>query len=224
MTIICLIRAAYFFLCRFFENLTCTINFCGGRFSEKWPVEGITNERGVCCTIMIKTPFLFILFGLLLAQTSIAQTHFDTLGLKPWATPQEVRSAYLQKSKLNHPDKGGLASRFQSINAANSILSDEERRAAYTKNMQIKGDIPKGNVLSAAYQRRFNNYQMQPASTKMGGGLKAGGIPGKMRDGLRSVGSTRSAVGLVAGAAVGYGLLNSLLDGRKNQQTQLSTR
>jgi hypothetical protein len=61
-------------------------------------------------------------------------THYDTLGLSPAATPEEVRAAYLAGARRFHPDHHGgpdAARRMQEVNAAWAVLGDPDARAAY---------------------------------------------------------------------------------------------
>lgn len=67
---------------------------------------------------------------------NLAETYYGLLGLHPSATPQQIRRAYREKSKLYHPDTTELAeaiaiSKFQDLNEAYATLSSPERRLAY---------------------------------------------------------------------------------------------
>jgi hypothetical protein len=64
------------------------------------------------------------------------QTHYDLLGIKPTASPQAIRRAYRDLSKLYHPDTTELApaiatAKFQALNEAYAVLSSPEKRLAY---------------------------------------------------------------------------------------------
>jgi curved DNA-binding protein CbpA len=69
--------------------------------------------------------------------------HYAVLGVKPGATPAEVKQAYYGLSKRYHPDRffgknlGSYRARveriFRRITEAQEILTDETRRAAYLK-------------------------------------------------------------------------------------------
>lgn len=59
-------------------------------------------------------------------------THYDTLGVKPDATPDEIRAAARRASSAAHPDRqGGSHDLMQAVNKARDILLDPERRAQY---------------------------------------------------------------------------------------------
>lgn len=43
---------------------------------------------------------------------------WDTLGVNPYATAEEIKAAYRKKAAVNHPDKGGNADAMAEINSA----------------------------------------------------------------------------------------------------------
>lgn len=64
------------------------------------------------------------------------QNHYELLGLSPTASPQAIRRAYRDLSKLYHPDTTTLppaiaTEKFQALNNAYGTLSNPERRLAY---------------------------------------------------------------------------------------------
>lgn len=71
-----------------------------------------------------------------------APNHYDRLGVKPTASPQEIRRAYRDMSKLYHPDTTQLApevatEKFQILNEAYATLSNPEKRLAYNYTIGI---------------------------------------------------------------------------------------
>eukprot|EP00042_Codosiga_hollandica_P055701 m.785984 g.785984 ORF g.785984 m.785984 type:complete len:406 (+) comp59173_c0_seq3:2-1219(+) len=61
---------------------------------------------------------------------------YDLLEVKPDASQDEIKRAFRKLTVKLHPDKnpdGSTAQQFQEITAANQILSDPEKRAAYDK-------------------------------------------------------------------------------------------
>jgi DnaJ-class molecular chaperone len=62
---------------------------------------------------------------------------YEVLGVKREATQAEIRKAYLRLAKKNHPDlhPGDKAAeaRFKEISAANDIVGDEKKRAAFDR-------------------------------------------------------------------------------------------
>ncbi len=80
-------------------------------------------------------------------------SHYETLGLTPAATHEEVRQAYIERALRFHPDRqegqdvAGRAEaerRMQAVNGAWAVLGDREGRAAYDAELGItrEGDDP----------------------------------------------------------------------------------
>ncbi len=69
-----------------------------------------------------------------------AKNHYELLGVQPTASPQDIRRAYRELSKLYHPDTTELSApvataKFQALNEAYGVLSNPEQRESY--NHQI---------------------------------------------------------------------------------------
>lgn len=61
-------------------------------------------------------------------------SHYDTLGVPKDASKEEITSAYRKKAQKSHPDrKGGDVEKFQMVQRAYEVLSDNSRRARYDK-------------------------------------------------------------------------------------------
>lgn len=68
------------------------------------------------------------------------QTYYDLLGVQPTASPQQIRRAYRDLSKLYHPDTTHLSpavatEKFQQLNEAYATLSSPDRRLAYDQQI-----------------------------------------------------------------------------------------
>lgn len=62
-------------------------------------------------------------------------SHYDTLGVDPGASADEIRSAYRRAAAAAHPDRdGGCAERMAQVNEAWEVLGDPARRAAYDED------------------------------------------------------------------------------------------
>lgn len=75
-------------------------------------------------------------------------THYTTLGVRPNATPEQIRRAYRDLAKAHHPDVSNntdSASTFAAIARAYETLSDPERRREYDHQLaqarQPKADL-----------------------------------------------------------------------------------
>lgn len=63
-------------------------------------------------------------------------SYYTLLNISPWASPQTIRRAYRELSKLYHPDTTDLPpaiakEKFQQLNEAYGILSNPESRNTY---------------------------------------------------------------------------------------------
>lgn len=57
--------------------------------------------------------------------------YYKVLGVGRRSTHLEIKRAYLELAKKNHPDIGGDAAVMAQITEANGVLGDKERRKAY---------------------------------------------------------------------------------------------
>lgn len=78
-------------------------------------------------------------------------TYYDTLGVSPTATEEEIKKSYRQLAREYHPDvnKGADAeSKFKEINLAYDTLSDSLKRADYDQTLAdtgVRGAAPAGH-------------------------------------------------------------------------------
>lgn len=56
---------------------------------------------------------------------------YQVLGLESNASSNQIRNAFIQKAKLNHPDVGGSTESMLHINAAYRTLASYSHKAAY---------------------------------------------------------------------------------------------
>ncbi|HWL51373.1 MAG TPA: J domain-containing protein [Chthoniobacteraceae bacterium] len=57
--------------------------------------------------------------------------HYQTLGVSPSASAEEIKVAHRKLARRHHPDAGGDATLFQAIQAAAEVLGDPEKRRDY---------------------------------------------------------------------------------------------
>jgi hypothetical protein len=65
--------------------------------------------------------------------------HYNTLGVHPRATAEEIRAAYRRAARDAHPDRHGDASSAQmaTVNEAWSVLGDPARRHRYDQELSL---------------------------------------------------------------------------------------
>jgi DnaJ-class molecular chaperone len=106
-----------------------------------------------------------------------AKTPYEILGVKPDATPEQIRKAYRKLAKEFHPDlnpgKPAAEARFKEISAAYDLLSDADKRARYDR-----GEIDESGA------ERPRTYYRQYAEGAEGGkyGPEGGIDPGDLDD------------------------------------------
>ena len=64
-------------------------------------------------------------------------TYYEILGVTTKSTADEIKRAYRKLASQHHPDKGGDKNKFQEIEQAYRILSDDGQRQQY--DMQLNG-------------------------------------------------------------------------------------
>jgi preprotein translocase subunit Sec63 len=65
--------------------------------------------------------------------------YYDLLGVSPNATAEEIKKAYHKKALTHHPDKApddhDAPKKFREIKEAYDVLSNEQSRAAYNREL-----------------------------------------------------------------------------------------
>lgn len=95
--------------------------------------------------------------------------YYGVLGVSPTATMHEIRSAFISKSKILHPDKNrgdvGMESKFKKLNEAYTTLSKKESRAEYdNKRIMHRNSAYRGSSFRGHQQDPFR--QSDPRGTK----------------------------------------------------------
>jgi DnaJ domain len=70
-------------------------------------------------------------------------THYDVLGVSNDATPEDIKRAWRQKSRMTHPDTAPSESAgtlFSLVQSAYEVLSDEASRAEYDRTLDGTSD------------------------------------------------------------------------------------
>jgi curved DNA-binding protein len=75
--------------------------------------------------------------------------HYQTLGLQPNATVDQIKKAYRSLAMKHHPDRGGDQAKFKDISVAYDTLSDQNKRAEYD---QMRTGGPQVRYTSGGFQ------------------------------------------------------------------------
>lgn len=78
---------------------------------------------------------------------------YEILGVPKDATRSEIKKAYYNKSKDQHPDKGGDAEEFKVLVRAYNILFDEEKRKRYDDGETVDNI---GKTMKSEYEQSLD--------------------------------------------------------------------
>lgn len=66
-----------------------------------------------------------------------SSTHYQTLGVPPGISQEELKARYLGLARVNHPDAGGDVAAFAALAEAWGVLGHPASRAAYDKELRF---------------------------------------------------------------------------------------
>lgn len=89
---------------------------------------------------------------------------YKLLGLDKLALPEDIKRAYREKAKENHPDIGGDPKTMSDLNMAYDILSDEEKKKLYDEGKSTNTDYSAiaRQELSGLFSATIDNPQIPP--------------------------------------------------------------
>lgn len=108
-------------------------------------------------------------------------THYETLGVDPDATEHEIKRAYRALSLKLHPDRNpdpAVAELYKSVNDANDILSDPEKRQQYDMELKFGAQGPGFDGFNGHPFGGFGGAQDIFSMLFGQGGPPGGGMPG----------------------------------------------
>lgn len=81
---------------------------------------------------------------------------YETLGVQPSASQEEIKKAFRSAAMKHHPDRGGDEATFKSINHAYETLGDSNKRAQY--DAMRAGGFSQFNTSSINFEDLFNGH------------------------------------------------------------------
>jgi curved DNA-binding protein CbpA len=70
-------------------------------------------------------------------------THYETLGVPPDASPEDIKRAFRRKASQHHPDReGGDAQKMAAVNRAWLVLQDPDKRKRYDETGEDADEPP----------------------------------------------------------------------------------
>ncbi|KAI6174616.1 DnaJ domain-containing protein [Aphelenchoides bicaudatus] len=88
------------------------------------------------------------------------KSHYEVLGVERTATPKEIKQAFYELSKKNHPDIAGAESKlFLDIREAYDTLKDETSRQSYDHKLDFDFSSP---TFNESLKSRRRSYEFRP--------------------------------------------------------------
>ena len=92
-------------------------------------------------------------------------SYYDVLGIKPGASPDEIKKAYRKLASKHHPDKGGDQQRFKDISVAYDTLSNPQKKAEY----DAQRNNPFGNGPLSCFQLLIRRRHLSQSHLQLPG-------------------------------------------------------
>ena len=91
-------------------------------------------------------------------------TAYETLGVDPLASQEELRRAYRLKARSTHPDLGGTTAQFRAVQRAWEQVGDEDSRRRYDRSFGIGNDPAAAREADSAPGARVASAQLKARS------------------------------------------------------------
>ena len=123
-------------------------------------------------------------------------SYYDTLGVKPGSTNQEIRKAYLRRARALHPDRQQGRSpaearkaeqAMQLVNVAWNVLSDPKKKSEYDKSLKPRSSTNQTRPRQQPTQRPKTPPAQQRTQSTRPKAAASTGAPRNQRRATRSI-------------------------------------
>jgi len=109
--------------------------------------------------------------------TKSSVNHYDVLGLKPTASPSQIKSAYYELSKKYHPDVAvdidDARDKFSKLSSAYEVLSNPNRRALYDRTLRPCMGRPTSHASGSNVDVEYRDFLRHRGSFQQRSGAQA---------------------------------------------------
>lgn len=89
---------------------------------------------------------------------------YETLGVDPSASAEQLRRAYRLKARSTHPDLGGTTAQFRAVQRAWELVGDEDSRRQYDRSFGLGNDPAAARTSDSHAGPRANSAQLKARS------------------------------------------------------------
>ncbi|MFP3465723.1 DnaJ domain-containing protein [Leifsonia sp. SIMBA_070] len=100
-----------------------------------------------------------------MSDSPASPTPYEVLGVHPDVSHDELRRAYRRLLRETHPDTGGTAAAFQSVQHAWELIGDPEDRARYDRGESITVDAVAGDSAGGGFSATMHSARPSSGAT-----------------------------------------------------------
>ena len=143
------------------------------------------NKKHIATKALYKITNILVSFKVIQSISKMTvKNHFQTLGVKPGASEDEIKKAYRSLAKKWHPDKNneaGAEEKFKEISAAYDYLKSEDRRDILERDLSRPKENTNNQSSSGTSYFKSNNKESYSNTTNGSGGYYKFGQNGENR-------------------------------------------